>query len=487
MNLYEKTATELSKMLAAREISAVELVQSVFERINEVEGKVGAYITLTKELAMEQAARIDEKRSDGRTLSPLAGIPLAVKDNIGIKGVPLTCASKMLEHYVPPFSATVIDRLEEQGSVFTGKTNLDEFAMGSSCETSYFKKTRNPQNLNHVPGGSSGGSAAALAAGEAILSLGSDTGGSVRLPASYCGVVGLKPTYGAVSRYGAVAFGSSLDQISPMARCVEDVAMLFNAICGGDKMDAVCARREYPDFTANLDAGVKGKVIGVPKEYFGMGVDNEIADAVYEAIRTLELEGAHVREISLPSTDYALSAYYVISSAEASSNLARFDGVRFGYRAGDCKGVDELIESSRSEGFGEEVKRRIMLGTNILTSGYHDAYYKRAVLLRRRIRAEFTEAFSGCDMMIAPTAPTTAIKLGENIGDPVKMYAMDVCTVGISIAGLPAITVPCGRDKQNLPIGMQVIGPEFGEETILQAARHYERLTGGFNRLPALL
>lgn len=478
MNLFEKTAHELSALLTAKEISAVEVLDSVYARVDAVEGEVGAYITQTRERAKEQAQAVDAKIAAGEKLSPVAGIPLAVKDNIGVKGVPLTCASRMLESYVPPFSATVIDRLAENGAVFTGKVNLDEFAMGSSGETSYFKKTRNPQDLSRVPGGSSGGSAAALAAGEAVLALGSDTGGSVRLPAAYCGVVGLKPTYGAVSRYGAVAFGSSLDQISPMGRCVKDVATLFSAICGYDKMDATSANREYPDFAATLESDVKGKVIGIPKEYFGHGVEKEIADTVMAAVKKFEDAGAHIKEISLPSTDYALSAYYIISSAEASSNLARFDGIRFGYRAATYSDVNELIEKSRSEGFGAEVKRRILLGTNILSSGYYDAYYKRAALVRERIKAEFDAAFASCDCMIAPTSPTTAIKLGENIGDPVKMYAMDVCTVGISIAGIPAISVPCGRAADGLPVGMQIIGKKFDEQTVLQMAYRHEQAYG---------
>ncbi len=486
MSLFEKTASELCKMLAAKEISSVELTKDVYARIDEVEDKIGAYITQTRELAMSQAKAVDEKRAAGDEMSALAGIPLAVKDNIGVRGVPLTCASKMLENYIPPFSATVVDKITTAGSVITGKVNLDEFAMGSSCENSYFKKTHNPHNLDHVPGGSSGGSAAALAAGEAILALGSDTGGSVRLPAAYCGVVGLKPTYGAVSRYGAVAFGSSLDQISPMGRCVEDVAMLFSAICGEDKMDATAALRTYPDFVATLKSDVRGKVIGMPKEYFGEGVDTEIKDAVKSAVKRFEDAGAVVKEISLPSTDFALSAYYIISSAEASSNLARFDGIRFGHRASDFEDVNELIEKSRSEGFGEEVKRRIMLGTNILSSGYYDAYYKRAALLRNKIKAEFDAAFAECDCLITPTSPTTAIKLGENLSDPIKMYAMDVCTVAISIAGVPAISLPCGKASDGLPIGMQIIGAKFAEQTTLQMAYHFEQANGGPEKLPTI-
>lgn len=485
MKLYEKNASELSNMLDAKEISSVELLRSVFERIDEVEDKVCAYITQTRELALEQAKAVDAKRAAGEKLSPLAGIPLAVKDNIGVNGVPLTCASKMLENYVPPFSATVIDKVIACGSLVTGKTNLDEFAMGSSCETSYFKKTRNPQNLECVPGGSSGGSAAALAAGETILALGSDTGGSVRLPAAYCGVVGLKPTYGAVSRYGAIAFGSSLDQISPMGRSVKDAAMLFSAICGHDKMDATSVARTYPDFAQNLDADIKGKVIGIPKEYFGEGVDKEIAAAVMKAVKRFEDAGARVREVSLPSTGFALSAYYIISSAEASSNLARFDGIRFGHRAGEYSDVNELIEKSRSEGFGEEVKRRIMLGTNILSSGYIDAYYKRAALVREHIKVEFNAVLVDCDCLVTPTSPTTAIRLGENLNDPAKMYAMDVCTVAVSIAGLPAISVPCGRDSGGMPIGMQIIGARFSELEILRMAYSHEQSVGQ-EKLPAL-
>ena len=477
MELFEYTAAELSAMLGNGETSSAEVTESVLGRIEAVEPRVGAYITRMADSARKQAAEADKRIKAGES-NPMLGIPMAVKDNIGVKGFPLTAASKMLENYVPPFSATIIDRLEQAGAVFTGKANLDEFAMGSSCESSYFGPTRNPRDLACVPGGSSGGSAAALAAGEAILALGSDTGGSVRLPAAYCGVVGLKPTYGAVSRFGAIAFASSTDQISPMGRSVADAAALLGAIAGPDPMDATAARRSYPDFVAGLNAGIKGKVLGLPKEYFGEGVDKEVKDAVRAMAARLEQEGARVAEVSLPSTDYSLSAYYIITSAEASSNLARFDGVRYGYRAGGYHGVDELIEKSRSEGFGDEVKRRIMLGTNILSSGYYDAYYRRGQLLRVKIIREFDEVLNTCDLLLAPTSPSVAFRLGDTAGDSVKMYAQDICTVAISIAGLPAISVPCGLSSGGMPIGMQVVGPRFGEESMLQTAQVVENLAG---------
>lgn len=477
MQLFEYTAAELSAMLGRRECSSVELTESVFNRIEAVEDKIHAYITLTKENALKQAEAADIRLKSGET-GPLLGIPLAVKDNIGVKGVRMTAASKMLENYVPPFSATVVERLEAAGAVVTGKVNLDEFAMGSSCATSYFGPTRNPRDINRVPGGSSGGSAAALAAGEAVVALGSDTGGSVRLPAAYCGIVGLRPSYGAVPRYGAIAFASSTDQISPMGRSVADTAAVFSAICGPDKRDATSARREWPDFPACLSAEIRGKVFGLPKEYFGEGVDAEIADSVRAMAARLEREGARVVEISLPSSEYALAAYYIITSAEASSNLARFDGVRYGYRAKNYANVDELIEKSRSEGFGDEVKRRIMLGTNILSSGYYDTYYSRAQLLRVKIIREFDEAFKTCGLILTPTAPSAALRFNESGEGPVKAYAQDVCTVAASIAGLPAVSVPCGVTDENMPVGMQIIGPRFGEKAVLGAALAVEGLAG---------
>lgn len=483
MELYKYTASELCQMLRNQECSAAEITESVIDRIHAVEDKVEAYVTVTEELAREKAKEVDSKLAKGEALSPLAGIPIAVKDNICTKGVNTTCSSKMLKDFVPPYNATVIEKLNACDYVPIGKVNMDEFAMGSSCETSYFKKTKNPNNLDYVPGGSSGGSAACVSAGEAVLSLGSDTGGSIRLPASYCGIVGLKPTYSSVSRYGLVAFASSLDQIGPMGRSVSDVAMLYSAICGRDPKDATTAVREYPDMKAALNKDVAGKVIGLPKEYFSDGVSEKIKTSVMNAAKELEKQGAVLKEISLPSTDYALNAYYIISSAEASSNLARFDGVKYGYRAENYNGLMDMYEKTRSEGFGDEVKRRILLGTFVLSSGYYDAYYKRAKLLQQKISAEFSAEFENCDVILTPIAPDTAFKIGENMGDPVKMYATDICTTTVNIAGLPAISIPCGRDEKNLPIGVQLIGSKFSEQTLLNTAYAYEQAVGGFSQI----
>ncbi len=485
MELFERNAYELSDMLKNKEISSVELTQSVFSRIKAVDDKVNAYVTLNEEEALKKAQEIDRKRADGEQLSDIAGIPIGIKDNISTKGLKTTCSSKMLGNYVPPFNATVINKLNDAGAVITGKLNMDEFAMGSSTETSYFKPTCNPHALDRIPGGSSGGSAAAVAACEAVVSLGSDTGGSIRQPASYCGVVGLKPTYGSVSRFGLVAFASSLDQIGPIGKCVKDVAMVQSVINGHDKMDATSANKDYTDLTANLTTDVKGLKIGVPKEYFGEGIDNEVKDSVLKAVKELEKQGAVIKDITLPSTDYALSAYYIISSAEASSNLARFDGVRYGYRAENYDSLIDMYEKTRSEGFGDEVKRRIMLGTFVLSSGFYDAYYGKAKLLQRRISEEFNNAFSDIDLIAAPTVPTTAFKIGENIKDPLKMYATDICTVTVNIAGLPAISVPCGTDSSNLPIGLQLIGNKFSEQKLLNTAFAYEKISDGF-KMPKL-
>lgn len=484
MELYRHSATELSSMLTQKTCSSEEVTASVFERIHAVEDRVGAYVTLCEEQAMKQARTIDARRAAGETLSPLAGIPVGIKDNICTKGVLTTCSSKMLYNFVPPYDATVMEKLNAQGIVMTGKLNLDEFAMGSSCETSYYKKTRNPHNLDCVPGGSSGGSAAAVAAGEAFLSLGSDTGGSVRLPSSYCGVIGLKPTYGSVSRYGLVAFASSLDQIGPIGRSVNDVAMLYSAICGKDTSDATTVRREYPTFSAGNS--VKGKVIGIPKEYFMTGVSPEVYDLVMKAAKVLEENGAILREVSLPSTEYALPAYYIISSAEASSNLARFDGVKYGYRAENFNSLVDMYEKTRSEGFGDEVKRRILLGTFVLSSGYFDAYYKRAKLLQKQIAAEFDDTFASCDLLLTPTGTDTAFHMGEKTNDPVKMYQNDICTVTVNIAGLPAISVPCGTAANGMPVGMQLIAPKFEEQRLFDAAGCYEANVGSLCNIPTL-
>lgn len=486
MELFFKNAYELSEMIRNKEISSRELTESVINRIEAVEDRVEAYTTLTKDNAIKTAIEIDNKIQRGESVAPLAGIPIGIKDNISTKGITTTCSSKMLENYIPPFNATVVDKISNAGMVITGKLNMDEFAMGSSTENSYFKKTKNPNDLSRIPGGSSGGSAASVAAGEAIVSLGSDTGGSIRQPASYCGVVGLKPTYGSVSRYGLVAFASSLDQIGPFGRCVKDVAMLQSVINGYDKMDSTSAYREYSNLSDNLKSDVKGLKIGMPKEYFGAGIDDNVKTAVYNAVKQLELKGAIVKEISLPSTDYALSAYYIISSAEASSNLARFDGVKYGYRTKHYDSLIDMYEKTRSEGFGDEVKRRIMLGTFVLSSGYYDAYYKRAKQIQKRITSEFISSFNDIDVIATPTVPSTAFKIGENTDDPLKMYSTDICTVTINIAGLPAISIPCGRDEKGLPIGLQLIGNKFSEQTLLDTAYSYEQLVGGF-KMPAVL
>ena len=485
MELYQKTAAELSAMLKNKEVSAVELTKAAFARTAEVEDKVGSYITLTEDKALADAAAVDAKRAAGEELGALAGVPVAVKDNICTKGVRTTCASKMLENFIPPYNATAANKIQEAGLIMTGKVNMDEFAMGSSCENSALQKTRNPHDLERVTGGSSGGSAAVVAAGETAISIGSDTGGSIRQPASFCGVVGLKPTYGTVSRYGLIAFASSLDQIGPFGRCVEDVAMLADVLMGYDKMDSTSYPREYTSLAANMNADVKGMKIGLPKEYFGEGISEEVSKAVLAAAETYRQMGAEVVEISLPLSKYALPIYYILSSAEASSNLARFDGVKYGYRAQDFDGLIDLYVKSRSEGFGSEVQRRIMLGTYVLSSGYYDAYYKKARAAQRAIRADYEKAFEQVDVILTPTAPTTAYKIGEKTSDPLEMYMGDICTVSVNIAGLPAMVQPCGFDSNKMPIGMQLIAPRFGEQTLINAGRAYEQ-TSGLSNIVAL-
>ncbi len=476
MELHTLTAAQLAGKIRSKEISATEATKAALQRIENIDSQVDAFITVMVEQALAAAQAVDDKIAAGEAVGALAGVPVALKDNICTEGTLTSCASKMLSNFVPPFDATVVQRLKSAGGVIIGKTNLDEFAMGSSCENSYYKPTKNPWDLTRVPGGSSGGSAAAVAASEVPLALGSDTGGSVRQPACLCGIVGMKPTYGAVSRYGLVAFASSLDQIGPMGRTVDDVAMLYKAICGRDPKDATSKEASLGEYSVSL----KGFKIGMPKEYFGAGIHPEVKEAIYKGLEQLKALGAEIVEVSLPSTDYALSAYYILSSAEASSNLARFDGAKYGYSSGWGGNITQLYETSRSEGFGDEVKRRIMLGTYVLSSGYYDAYYKRAKALQKKIAAEFGEALSKCDVLVTPLNPTTAFKLGEKENDPVAMYAGDICTVTLNIAGLPGISVPCGFDSKGLPVGMQFIGKPFTEAKLLGLSKAYETAVGGF-------
>ena len=443
MDLYKLTAHELHDKLVSKEISSVELTENVYSRIDEVEDKVQAYVTLDKENAMAQAAKVDAKIAAGEAIAPLAGIPGAIKDNICTKGLLTTCSSKMLSNVVPIYDAHVIKKLRADDAIFTGKTNMDEFAMGSTTESSYFHKTYNPWNLERVPGGSSGGSAAAIAAGEAIWSLGSDTGGSIRQPASFNGCVGIKPTYGRVSRYGCVAFASSLDQIGPITRDVTDAALVLNTICGKDEHDSTSLPVDVPDFTKALRADVKGLRIGLPKEYYGEGVDAKVKAEIEKAVKKYEELGAEIVDVSLPHTEYAVITYYIIAPAEASANLARYDGVRYGFRAANATSAPEMTRLSRTEGFGPEVRRRIMLGTYVLSSGYYDAYYKKAMQVRTLIRRDFNEAFEKCDVLLTPTSPVVAYPVDGKM-DPLSIYMLDVTTIPVNMAGLPGISIPCG-------------------------------------------
>lgn len=472
--LTERTIFEHAEALRKKEYSSVQLTQAYLEQIDKKDKTIGAYITVTADRAIESAKAFDEGRCSDSEISPLAGIPCGIKDNMCTKGIKTTCASKMLGGYIPPYSAHVVEKLEKSGAVILGKLNMDEFAMGSTTENSAFKVCRNPLDTDRVPGGSSGGSAAAVAAREAVYTLGSDTGGSIRQPASFCGVVGMKPTYGSVSRYGLVAFASSLDQIGPITSTVLDNALVLNAIIGHDKRDATSVKRVYNDFTADIKNGVKGMKIGVPEEFFGEGISDDVRKAVLAATDTYRALGAELVSVSMPSIDYALSAYYVISSAEASSNLARFDGVRYGYRCDDYSNIDELYGKSRSEGFGSEVKKRIMLGTFALSSGYYDAYYKKALQVRSLVRKDFDEAFGKCDFIISPVAPTVAYKIGEKTGDSLQMYMGDAYSVPVNIAGIPALTLPCGIGEGGMPVGMQLIGPAFSEGLLYRAGFAFE-------------
>lgn len=485
MELHTQTLHALSDLLKKGEISSVELTKAVLDRIDTTEPDVHGYITVDPDGALAAAAEADKAIAAGDA-GDLIGIPAAVKDNICTKGLKTTCASKMLENFVPPYDAFVSKRLKDAGVVILGKANMDEFAMGGSSETSYFGATKNPYDLTCVPGGSSGGSAAVVAADEAVFALGSDTGGSIRQPASFCSVVGLKPTYGLVSRYGLVAFASSLDQIGPLTKDVTDCAMVLNAIAGHDEMDSTSLDVQLPDYTKALTGEVRGLKIGLPKEYLGDGTHPDVKAAVLAAAKQYEAMGAVVEECSLPVTEYALPAYYIISSAEASSNLARFDGIKYGYRTADFENLNELYCKTRAEGFGSEVKRRIMLGTYALSSGYYDAYYKKAQQARTLIRQSFDQAFARYDLLLSPAAPDPAFKIGDRISDPIKMYLGDICTVSVNIAGLPAMVIPGGFDASGLPIGIQLIGKHFSENTLLGAAYAFEQATGHHSKKPQL-
>ena len=477
MNIIELTVHELKEKLDKKELTITQITKAYIDRINEKENSVQAFITPLTNDAIKQAEEIETKIDAGEIKGQFAGIPIGIKDNICTKGINTTCASRMLENFVAPYNATVIEKLNNENLINLGKLNMDEFAMGSSTENSAFKITKNPWNLNTVPGGSSGGSAAAVASQMVPWALGSDTGGSIREPASFCGVVGLKPTYGLVSRYGLVAFASSLDQIGPITKDVQDSAILLNMITGHDEKDSTSENKPKVDYTKCLKNDVKGLKIGIPKEYFGEGINEEVKQKLNEAIEEYKKLGAKVEEFSLDIADYALATYYIIACAEASSNLGRFDGIRYGYRTKNFTNLKEIYKNSRSEAFGDEVKRRIILGTYVLSSGYYDAYYKKALEVRTLVKKEFDEAFEKYDLILTPTAPNVAFEIGSKSNNPLEMYLADICTVSINIAGLPAISIPCGVNSNNMPIGMQLIGNKFAEETILNAAYTYEQAT----------
>ena len=477
MKLYEYTAHELAEMLEKKEISSEELTKAYYERIHEKDEDVKAYVSLMEDKALKTAREIDEKRAKNEKVGKYAGIPVGIKDNMNITGTKTTCSSKMLENYVSPYNATVIDKLNDEDLVFLGKLNMDEFAMGGSTEYSAFFKTHNPWDLSRVPGGSSGGSAAAVAADLAPWTLGSDTGGSIRQPSSLCGVVGLKPTYGLVSRYGLVAFASSLDQIGPITKDVTDSAILLNMIAGHDEKDSTSLKLEKKDYTKALVNDVKGMKIGLPKEYIGEGINEEVKQAILEVAKKYEEMGATVEECSLDVGKYATAVYYIIACAEASSNLGRFDGIRYGYRTEKFEDLKDIYKNSRSEGFGPEVKRRIILGTYVLSSGYYDAYYKKAQKVRTVIKEAYNELFKKYDLLLTPTSPTTAFKMGEKSSNPLEMYLADICTVPVNIGGLPGMSIPCKLDSKGLPIGFQLISNSFEEEKIFRAGYTYEQNT----------
>jgi len=487
MELAGLSATDLAATIAAGKVSSREVVEQFFDVIERVEPKVGAYVTLNTDRALKQADRIDKALKRGVMPGPLAGVPVAVKDNISTRGVPTTCASRILAGFIPPFDAFVVERLRTAGAIIIGKTNLDEFAMGSSTENSGFKVTRNPYDLDRIPGGSSGGSAAAVAACMAPVALGSDTGGSIRQPASLCNVVGLKPTYGRVSRWGLVAFASSLDQIGPLARNCRDAAVLLGLIAGHDRKDSTSADVPCESYAEGINKPLTGARIGVPREYFGEGLDPEVGEIVKTAIARYESMGNEVVDISLPHSEYAVATYYIVATAEASSNLARYDGVHYGHRAREFSDVVDLYCRTRREGFGAEVKRRVMLGTFALSSGYHDAYYVRGLKVRNLIKSDFDAAFEKVDVIMGPTSPTAAFKVGERTADPLSMYLSDVYTISANLSGIPGISVPCGFTEAGLPVGLQILGPNFSEKLLLRAGRTLEAVVDAGSRRPAIL
>ena len=475
MDLMSLTAVELGQKIKNKEVTVKEAVEESLRRIESIEKDVNSFVTVDKEGALKQAEEIQKKIDAGELNGPLAGVPVAIKDNMCTKGLLTTCSSKILGNFVPTYTATAVEKLMEAGAVIIGKTNMDEFAMGSTSETSYFGATKNPWDLDRVPGGSSGGSAAAVASEEVPFALGSDTGGSIRQPASFCGVTGIKPTYGRVSRYGLIAYGSSLDQIGPIAKDVRDCATILEIICQHDDKDSTSYKDAASDFTSALVDDVRGMKIGIPSDYLAEGIDTSVKDAVLAAAKVLEEKGAVVEEFSLGMVDYAIPAYYIIASAEASSNLERFDGVKYGYRTADYTDLHNMYKKTRSEGFGAEVKRRIMLGSFVLSSGYYDAYYVKALKTKALIKKAFDDAFAKYDVILGPVAPTTALKCGESLSDPIKMYLGDIYTVSVNLAGLPGISLPCGYDKNGLPIGLQLLGQTFDEKSILRAAYAYEQ------------
>ena len=486
MALHELTIHDAQSLLAEKKVSARELVDAIYERVRQVEPRVDAFLTLTEDIARQQADAADAAIARGEA-GPLTGIPLAIKDLICTKGVRTTCASKILENFVPPYDAAVMERLNAAGTVMVGKVNMDEFAMGSSTEHSGFKTTKNPWDLSRIPGGSSGGSAAAVAAGMCLGSLGSDTGGSIHQPASHCGVVGIKPTYGRVSRYGLVAFASSLDQIGPLAKDVTDAAILLKAIAGYDPKDSTSINRPVPDYRQALTGDVKGLTIGIPREYHGVdGIDPDVASAVANAIAVFKTAGARLVGVSLPHTEHAVAAYYLIAPAEASSNLARYDGVKYGFRRPEDGGLLDMYNTTRSRGFGPEVQRRILLGTYALSAGYYDAYYKKASQIRTLIGRDFAAAFETCDVILSPTAPTAAFTIGEKADDPLQMYLSDIFTLSANLAGIPGLSVPCGFTRDGLPIGLQLMGNHFGEEILFKAAFAFEQASGIHLKRPRL-